>query len=62
MQRLNDMNNNKQKVYSVLDSITSTELEEYLNNRKINNDFGGLFKRFKEHRKERHSEIGRAHV
>ena len=46
------MNNRKQKVYSLLDSLTEKELENYLKDRKINLATNELLRRFKKYKSD----------
>lgn len=48
------MNNRKQKVYSMLDSLTSKELEDYMSNKKINSNFDKLLQKLRNNKPETH--------
>jgi len=54
-------NNRKQKIYSVLDSLTRTELENYISDNKLMNtkskEMLELFNRVKVNREYNHSQI-----
>ena len=53
-QKGDQMNNRKQEIFSVLDSLTANELEKYIEERKLNNKFQGLLNKIKEHREPTH--------
>jgi hypothetical protein len=48
------LNNRKQQIFSVLDSLTANELEKYIEERKLNNKFQGLLNKIKEYREPTH--------
>jgi len=54
-------NNRKQKIYSILDSLTRTELEKYISDKKLINtkskELLELFNRVKVNREYNHSQI-----